>query len=49
LIVKGSSSNAQATTTPKRPAKAAAPEVAKDEEVAIGQEVVERLKSWCYV
>jgi hypothetical protein len=48
--VKSSSSNAQATTTHKRLAKdGRAPAVVEGEEVVLGEEVIERLKSWCYV
>jgi hypothetical protein len=48
--MKSIRSNAQATATPKPPAKEDdAREVAESEEVALGQEVIERLKSWCYV
>jgi len=47
--VKGSSS-ARVTATTKRASKAGhRGEIAQGEEVALGQEVVERLKSWCYV
>jgi uncharacterized small protein (DUF1192 family) len=48
--VKSTSSDAQATATPKRLAKEGnVLAVAESEEVALGQEVIERLKSWCYV
>jgi len=47
--VKGKGSNALATTVTKRAAKANVEETARAEEVALPDEVVERLKSWCYV
>jgi len=46
--VKSSGSNASTAT--KRATKLSLPiEKAQGEEVALGQEVVDRLKSWCYV
>jgi hypothetical protein len=45
--VKSAISNAQAAAT-KQSAEETKPE-AEGEEVVIGPEVVERLKSWCYV
>jgi len=47
--VKSSSSNAQATTTHKRLAKDGQAPAVVEGEVVLGEEVIERLKSWCYV
>jgi hypothetical protein len=48
--VKSTSSHAQTTTTAKRaPKESLVEEKAQGEEVELGQEVIERLKSWCYV
>ncbi|MDA4118487.1 MAG: hypothetical protein OK455_09110 [Thaumarchaeota archaeon] len=48
--MKSSSSNATATTTANKPTKNGSQATSKTEaEEVLGAEVVERLKSWCYV
>lgn len=47
--MKSCSSNALATTTKRAPKAIHPEEKAQGDEVVLGLEVIERLKSWCYV